>query len=72
MAKESKIQGQKPDSKKSRNRKRRKFKLIIVIIEIVFLLGVLAFVWANGKMDKLNTDVTFRGQDVRVELPKET
>lgn len=72
MAKENKIQGQKPDGKKSKKSKRRKRKVIIVIIEIIILLGVLVWVWINGKMDKLDTDVSFKGQDVRVELPKQT
>lgn len=59
-------------SKKEKKNKRRKRKIIIVIIELLILLGVLAWIWVNGKMDKLNTDVSFKGQDVRVELPEET
>lgn len=72
MANQSKAQEQKPVSKKEKNKKRRKRKVIIVAIELIVLLGVLVWVWLNSKMDKLNTDVSFQGQDVRVELPKET
>lgn len=72
MANQSKAQEQKPVSKKEKNKKRRKRKVVIVGVEILILLGALAFIWVNGKMDKLNTDVSFKGQDVRVELPKET
>ncbi|EOS25658.1 hypothetical protein C806_01785 [Lachnospiraceae bacterium 3-1] len=72
MAKENKVQGHQHDGKKSRKSKRRKRKLVIVAVEILILLGVLVWVWVNGKMDKLDTDVSFKGKDVRVELPKQT
>ena len=72
MAKENKVQGQKPDGKKSKKSKRTKRKIVIVIVEIIILLAVLVWVWINGKMDKLDTDVSFKGQDVQVELPKQT
>ncbi|MCI8681449.1 MAG: LCP family protein [Lachnospiraceae bacterium] len=72
MANQSRTQGRKPMSKKEKKNRRRKRKIIIVIIELLILAGVLVWIWFNGKMDKLNTDVTFKGQDVRVELPEET
>ena len=72
MANQSRTQGRKPMSKMEKKNRRRKRKIIIVIIELLILAGVLVWIWFNGKMDKLNTDVTFKGQDVRVELPEET
>ncbi|EOT28383.1 hypothetical protein C805_00525 [Eubacterium sp. 14-2] len=70
MAKQSKVQGAKQPTKKSKKRKRR--KLLIVAIELLILLSAVGWIWVNSKMDKLNTDVSFKGKDVRVELPEET
>ncbi len=70
MAKQSKAQGAKQPTKKSKKRKRR--KLLIVAIELMILLVAVGWIWVNGKMDKLDTDVSFKGKDVRVELPEET
>ncbi|MCI8483868.1 MAG: LCP family protein [Lachnospiraceae bacterium] len=72
MAKQNSAHGKKSAGKKGQKNKRKKRKLIIVGIEILILLGILAWIWINGKMDKLNTDVSFHEKDVRTELPEET
>ena len=34
-------------------------RLILVVLELALLVGVVAWVWVNQKMDKVGTDETF-------------
>ena len=72
MAKQSNPHGKKPTGKKGKKSKRKKRRLLIVAAELLVLLIALGWIWLNGKMDKLDTDFSFREKDVRVELPEET
>ncbi len=48
-------------------------RLILVVLELALLVGVVAWVWVNQKMDKVETDETFEEKEVvNVELPKKT
>lgn len=43
------------------------------MLELALLVGVVAWVWVNQKMDKVETDETFEEKEVvNVELPKKT
>lgn len=63
----------KPVSKKAMKAKRRKRKLILFAIELVILLIVLAGLWAMNKLNKIETDTTFKKEEVdNEELAVET
>lgn len=48
-------------------------RLVLVVLELALLVGVVAWVWVNQKMDKVETDETFEEKEVvNVELPKKT
>lgn len=65
MAKQKKQNG--------KGKKKRGRKVFLIFLEILILLGILGWIWANGKMDMLNTDNNFQKEDVQnEELTKET
>lgn len=73
MAKKNSSHGQNKAAKKAMKAKKRKRKIVLVCVELLVLFGVLAWIWANGKMDKINTDETFQSEEVKnEELTEET
>lgn len=73
MANQNGVVGQKSVRKNQTKGRNGKRKLLILAIEIIVLLLAVAWIWINGKMDKLNTDVNFHERDVtNLELPEET
>lgn len=73
MAKKTSGQGKNGAAKKARRAKRRKRRIIFVCLELLVLGGALLWIWANAKMDKINTDKAFQAKDVEnTELSKET
>ncbi len=63
----------KKNGKQAGRAKRIVRRIIIVLLELVLLAGVVAWVWVNQKVDKVETDEAFEEKEVvNVELPKKT
>lgn len=73
MAKKTNTQGRSAAARKARRAKKRRRKIILVCVELFILGAALLGIWTNAKMDKINTDKSFKAEDVRNEnLLKET
>ena len=60
-------------NKKVKKAKKIRRRIFLVCAELMILGGVLAWFWADSKMDKITTDNTFVAKEVKnVELTKET
>ncbi len=60
-------------NKKVTKAKKIRRRIFLVCAELMILGGVLAWFWADSKMDKITTDNTFVAKEVKnVELTKET
>lgn len=59
--------------RKAARAKKRRRKVILFGIELLVLAGILAWLWTNSKMDKIQTDEAFEAKNVKnEELTKET
>lgn len=73
MANKKSGQGRNAAARKAMRAKRRKRKVLLVCMEVIILGSVLLWIWANAKMDKINTDKSFQAKDVENEdLSEET
>ncbi len=73
MANKKSGQGRNAAVRKAMRAKRRKRKVLLVCMEVIILGSVLLWIWANAKMDKINTDKSFQAKDVENEdLSEET
>lgn len=59
--------------RKAARAKKRRRKVILFGVELLVLAGILAWLWTNSKMDKIQTDEAFEAKNVKnEELTKET
>ncbi len=71
MAKKNSGRSKNTTGKKTAKKWRR--RILLVCLEFLILGGILAWLWMNAKMDKIETDNTFQAEEVKnEELTKET